>query len=147
MAIILSICNGITVVLGRVFNAQLGARAGVKYSTLMNYLVGLIGTLAIILFYGNIWEVPFPQKDMPFVYYLGGMLGVGGVAFGAWATSRAPSMQMTLIIFITQLFTGLMLDAFLLDKFSPGQLVGGVIVLVGVVLNVLADKPHKEVKQ
>ena len=140
-AVILSILCGATVVLGRIFNAQLGVRAGMKFSTLMNFSVGLAATLVVILFLGNIWKNPFPQ-DIPFVYYLSGVVAIGGVLMGAWASARASGMQMTLIIFISQFFAGMLLDAFFLHKFSPGQLVGGLIVLSGVVLNVQADKEN-----
>ena len=145
-AVILSILCGMTVVLGRIFNAQLGVRAGMKFSTLMNFTVGLGATLAVILFSGNIWENPFPQ-DIPFVYYLSGVVAIGGVLMGAWASARASGMQMTLVIFVSQLFAGMVLDAFFLHKFSPGQLVGGLIVLAGVVLNVLGDKEAREGKK
>lgn len=140
-AVILSILCGATVVLGRIFNAQLGVRAGMKFSTLMNFSVGLAATLVVILFSGSLWKNPFPQ-DIPFVYYLSGVVAIGGVLMGAWASARASGMQMTLIIFISQFFAGMLLDAFFLHKFSPGQLVGGLIVLSGVVLNVQADKEN-----
>ena len=138
-AVILSILCGATVVMGRVFNAQLGVRSGMKYSTLMNFTVGLGATLVVILFSGNIWQNPFPQ-DIPLVYYLSGVVAIGSVLLGAWASARSTGMQATLVIFISQLFAGMLLDAFFLHKFSPGQLVGGLIVLAGVILNVQADK-------
>ena len=50
---------------------------------------------------------------------------------------------MTLLIFVAQLFMSMVLDAFFLDKFSTGKLAGGVIVLIGAVLNVIGDKKNQ----
>jgi len=141
--IILSVLGGAALVIGRILNGQLGARAGVKFSTLMNYLTGALGALIILIVTGNGFATAFPKADMPIVYYMGGMVGVGAVLLGVWATSRAPSVQVTLLIFVAQLFMSMVLDAFLLDKFSTGRLIGGFIVLIGAVLNVIGDKKNQ----
>ena len=69
--------------------------------------------------------------------------GVAAVMLGVWATSRAPSVQVTLLIFVAQLFMSMMLDAFFLNKFSMGRLIGGGIVLIGAVLNVIGDQKNQ----
>ena len=143
MPILFSVLGGASLVLGRILNGQLGKRAGVRYSTLMNYLTGAAGSLILLLVTGSGFASPFPRPDIPIVYYMGGMVGVGAVLLGVWATSRAPSVQVTLLIFVAQLFMSMVLDAFFLDKFSTGKLAGGVIVLIGAVLNVIGDKKNQ----
>jgi len=142
-SVILSVLGGCVLVIARILNGQLGARAGVKFSTLMNYLTGAAGSLILLIVTGSGFAAAFPKADLPIVYYTGGMIGVAAVMLGVWATSRAPSVQVTLLIFVAQLFMSMMLDAFFLNKFSMGRLIGGGIVLIGAVLNVIGDQKNQ----
>lgn len=53
-------------------------------------------------------------------------------------TPRLPALQMSVVVFVGQVFTGMVIDG-LMGRFSAGTLVGGVIVAAGLLLNIRAD--------
>ena len=53
---------------------------------------------------------------------------------------------MTLLIFIGQLFIGIIIDYFALNQLSIGKVIGGLLVLTGLTYNLLLDKKQKPVE-
>lgn len=138
LAIILSFLSGYTMVLARIANASLAQRAGVGYSTVMNYITGLCGSLALFALTGFRMAAAFPAPRQPVSIYLGGALGALGIFLCNVATPRLPALQMSVIVFVGQVFSGMALDA-LMGKFSLGTLLGGLMVAAGLYLNTQAD--------
>ena len=144
LAVVLSLLSGLALIGNRLLNARLALTSGLKYTTLMNYITGLAATALVFAIAGWQWQQPFPQPELPLIYYLGGFMGVGTVAIFAWITPKVPSLQLTLVVFISQLLFSVLLDVLILQRFSTGQLVGGLIVAAGVVLNTLGDLKDKK---
>ncbi len=139
-AIIAVLFSGFTIVMARITNAHLAKRAGVSFSCLMNYVVGLTGSLIVFLLMGSPAKAAFPVTAAPLTVYLGGAMGLISVYLLNVITPKLPAMQLTLLLFIGQLFSGILLDYFLTDMFSPGKFFGGILVLAGLALNMKADK-------
>ena len=137
-AIVLSLLSGYTMVLARIANASLAQRAGVGHSTVMNYVTGLAGSAVLFACMGLRMEAAFPAPGQPLTIYLGGALGALGIFLCNVATPRLPALQMSVIVFVGQVFSGIALDA-LMGKFSPGTLLGGLLVAAGLYLNTRAD--------
>lgn len=139
LAAALSFLSGWTMVAARMANASLALTSGTGYSTLMNYVTGLIGSAVVFAALGFPMGAAFPAPGASFVIYLGGALGALGIFLCNVATPRLPALQMSLIVFVGQVFSGMALDG-LSGRFSAGTLVGGLLVAAGMLLNVRADK-------
>ncbi len=140
IAIAAVILSGANIVFARTLNAKLAQRRGIPYSTLMNYITGLTGSLIVFFLMGSRISAAFPAPGASFTIYLGGALGLLSVFVLNMITPKLPAMQLTLLVFVGQLFSGMILDYFLTDMFSPGKLVGGILVLAGLLVNMRADK-------
>ena len=132
--------SGITIVLARMCNSRLSQSCGAPYSSLMNYITGLTGSLIAFFLTGAVVTSAFPAPGGSFTMYLGGALGLVSIYVLNRITHRLPATQLTLLIFVGQLFSGLLLDYFATHKFSSGTLAGGVLVLAGLAVNIWGDR-------
>ena len=138
-AAVLSFFSGWSMVLSRMANASLAKTSGTGFSTVMNYVTGLTGSLLLFLWLGSPRAAAFPAPGVSFVVYLGGALGAAGIFLCNVVTPRLPALQMSLIVFVGQIFSGMLLDA-MLGQFAAGTLVGGLLVAAGMLLNARADR-------
>ena len=136
--------SGVTIVLARMCNSRLAQSCGAPYSSLMNYITGLAGSLIAFVLTGAVVKASFPAPGGSFTMYLGGALGLVSIYMLNKITHRLPATQLTLLIFVGQLFSGLLLDYFATNKFSMGTLVGGLLVLSGLAVNIWGDRKSKE---
>lgn len=139
LAATLSFLSGWSMVLSRMANASLAKSSGMGFSTLMNYVTGLTGSLLLFMLLGFPKLSAFPAPGVPFVIYLGGALGALGIFLCNVVTPRLPALQMSLIVFVGQIFSGMAIDL-MAGRFALGTLVGGVLVAVGMVINAYADR-------
>lgn len=54
---------------------------------------------------------------------------------------------MTLLLFVGQLFAGIIIDSIMANQFSIGQVIGGLFVLLGFTLNLMIDKKSNLAKE
>lgn len=142
LAVILSVLSGFTVVLARMINGLLAGKCGTAYSTLMNYITGLVGC-AVLFAVSGFHVAPYvPARKTDWLMYLGGPVGTIGVQLANVVTPKLPALQMSLLLFVGQIFTGMLLDT-MVGKFSMGMLVGGVAVAAGMWMNQKADAKEK----
>jgi len=134
LPIILSLLTGFTIVANRTVNAALAEESNVFYSTLYNYITGLATGLVVLLISrpDTIDAVPANQ---PLWMYLGGAVGVIVVCLSNLIVVKMPSVSMTLLTFIGQVFTGVLLDVLLTGAFSIVNLIGGFLVTAGLAIN------------
>ena len=144
IAIVSVLFSGVTIVLARMCNARLANQCGLHYSSAMNYITGLIGSLIMFIVMGAATNAAFPAPGGSVAMYLGGAMGLVCVYTLNVIAHRMPATQLTLLIFVGQLFSGLVLDYFLTHKFSIGTLAGGLIVLAGLAVNILSDRKSEE---
>lgn len=139
--IFLSILAGVSIVIARIINSNLAEEIGIFQGTFFNYLIGLLFSL-IFLFFSNeflhISNLKF--KSLPAWVYLGGAGGVIVIVLSSFITPKISALYSTLLIFIGQLFTGIIIDYFTMNKLSMGKIVGGLLVLLGLAYNLLTDK-------
>lgn len=140
IAVLGALFSGVTIVLGRMCNALLAKERGAPYSALMNYVTGLLGSLAVFFATGAAARAAFPAQGVSLTAYLGGALGLLGVYTLNRITHRLPATQLTLIIFLGQLFSGMLLDYFAAGRFSPGTALGGLLTLAGLAVSSLGDR-------
>lgn len=143
--VILSLLTGVTLTLARYLNAQLAARTSTLVSTWYNYVVGL--TVAAIVWAGACMTgtsfVPGALVPPAWIY-LGGAIGVMIVLQANISTRHLSAFAMTLVLFIGQIFMGVVLDAALTHTFPMVNMVGGIFVLVGLAANMFVDARMKK---
>lgn len=141
--IILAFIAGCLVLLSMIINSHLAKRIGVFQGTLVNYIVGLLFTILVLLFRNNAINLSFNSlSKIPFWAYLGGLIGVMVVAISNIVIPKIPTIYSTLLIFIGQLFTGIIIDYFTGNLISKGKIIGGFLVIAGLTYNFNIDKKH-----
>ena len=138
LAAAVSFLSGWTMIFARMANAALATRCGVGYSTVMNYVTGLLGSLLVFALTGFRMNAAFPAPGYSLLIYTGGALGALGIFLANVVTPRLPALQMSLVVFVGQVFAGMGIDA-LMGRFSQGTLVGGLLVAAGMIGNMRSD--------
>ncbi|NMM61741.1 EamA-like transporter family protein [Clostridium sp. P21] len=143
--IILALASGLTNVLGRIINSNLANKIGILPGTFYNYLTGLITSTIFFMFSSNtIRYSPDKFLSLPVYAYIGGALGVVVVGICSYITPKISALYATVLLFVGQLFAGIIVDYFTLHVLSTGKVVGGVLVLLGLVYNAFVDKNDTE---
>jgi len=133
------LCGGITIV-SMIINARLAQEIGTLQGGFINYTVGLLVTmlvLLIIMFTGNFTTGTL--TGIPFYAFLGGFVGVMVVIASNIVIPRIPAIYTTILIFIGQIFTGIILDYFRLGSISIGKIIGGLLIIIGMLYNSYLD--------
>lgn len=145
LAVPLSFLAGISLVISRILNARLAENTSISSSTFFNYLIGLAVAAPIMVFVGR--NEPFltqPIFSLDIYIYFGGILGVAVVLLSNLIVTKISAFYMTLFLFIGQVFSGLLLDTIISGGFSIRNLLGGVLVAVGLFTNLFVDKVKKK---
>lgn len=133
--------SGVLLVISRSYNSRLAEKTSVFVSTFYNYVCGLLAAIPVFLLLGShepIWA--------GFVFtpnwwaYLGGAIGVATVWLSNVVVVKIPQLYITLLMFVGQVFTGVLLDALLDGAFSTANLIGGALVALGLALNLLFER-------
>ena len=72
--------------------------------------------------------------------YLGGAIGVITVWLSNVVVAKIPQLYITLLMFVGQVFTGVIMDALHDGAFSTANIIGGVLVALGLALNLLFER-------
>lgn len=139
MYILLGILAGATIVVARMCNAELGGRIGNYQSTFYNYMTGLIGSVLLLLAMGTAKPLGISQP-LYITAYLGGLVGVVNMIISNYITPKMSAYVMTLVIFISQLASGIVIDSLMGSGVSIGKVAGGALVLLGLLYNQSVDK-------
>lgn len=145
MAVFVSICAGISVVLSRTVNARLSEKIGALRGSLINHLVGLPITVFILLFMiGSGHETLSVSVQAQPWMFTGGLLGVMVILLCNLTVLRVAAFQLTILTFVGQVFTGILLDFVFLGNYSETSLISGVIIAFGTLLMVIADRRQSD---
>lgn len=143
-AVVLVLASGVTIITARTINGQLAKFHGSMRSTVMNYVTGLITTTIIMLLVGRgepAWT-DFKMSSNAFMY-MGGLFGVCLIQLLNITVNKVPAFALTLLQFTGQIFAGIVLDVIIVGSFSWQSLVGGVLVAVGLYLDVSISKKRE----
>lgn len=143
--ILISILSGSIVVTSRILNTKLSEKVGLMQSSFFNYLTGLSASLILIVFLRDKF-LTNQFNTIPFYAYLGGLLGVIVVILSSVITPKMSSFYATLIIFIGQLFAGIVIDFLINQTISFTKIVGGLLVISGLAYNLYIDYISEEIK-
>lgn len=143
--IILAIVGGCLTILSMIVNSRLAVKIGVLQSTFINYIVGLFIALILAIFTGSLNNFQINNlNNIPFLAFLGGFIGVMVVAASNIIIPKIPIIYSTVLIFIGQIFTGIIIDYMMEGSVSKGKIIGGSLIILGMVYNSSIDKNKLE---
>lgn len=133
--------SGLLLVVSRAYNARLADRTSGYISTFFNYLCGLLTAIPVLLLFGMREHVLTGVSLSPdWWIYLGGAIGVATVWLSNLVAVKIPQLYITLLMFVGQVFTGVLLDAMIDGAFSIANIIGGTLVALGLALNLLLER-------
>jgi len=139
--IILAAISGCLVILSMIVNSRLADKIGVLQSTFINYIVGLSITFILVLFTGSLNNFQLNSLDnIPLWAFLGGFIGVMVVATSNIIIPKIPIIYSTVLIFVGQIFTGIIIDYIRVGHVSKGKIIGGSLIVLGMIYNSTIDK-------
>jgi transporter family-2 protein len=135
---------GVTIVIGRIINSNLAEKIGTFQGALINSIVGLSFSFLFLFISSETFDISYATiQTVPLWAYFGGLVGVVVIVLSNYLTPKVSSFYLTLLIFIGQLFLGIIIDYFALSNLSIGKLIGGLFVLIGLAYNLWIDKKKK----
>ena len=142
IAILCATCAGVTIVLSRSVNGYLSQKIGAYQSTFFNYFTGfLMSSIFLILFgFVNLKGFKFDILMRQPTLLIGGMIGVFNILILNITVPKISPVQLTLITFVAQLLSGVVIDYCIYDIFSIQKLIGCLIVIVGLIAYQLSDE-------
>jgi transporter family-2 protein len=143
IAVIVSFVAGVNIVISRTLNAKLAALTTVRTSTFYNYLIGLAISIPVFLVLGSNEAIHVELVFSPDLFvYFGGILGVCVVLLNNIVVIKISAFYLTLLIFIGQVFSGVLIDIIISGGFSARNFIGGIFVAIGLCVNLLLDKKY-----
>lgn len=135
---------GISIVIARILNSNLAKIIGIFPGTFFNFLTGLIFSSLLLLFSGQrFFENTSSLNQIPVWVYFGGILGLFIVSLSNYITPKISAFYLTILMFIGQLFTGIIIDFISMGSLSIGKIAGGLFVLFGLSYNLYSDKKNE----
>ncbi len=141
LAVILAIASGITIVVSRTVNTRLSDKIGAMPGSLVNHAVGL--PFAIILLLVSSGGIPTMNIGAPGInpiVYFGGVLGVFNIYLLNVTVPKLSAFRLTVLTFIGQILSSVLIDLFSGRPYSQKSLVGGLIIAAGVILSIAAEQ-------
>ena len=133
--------SGVLLVISRSYNSRLADETSLYISTFFNYVCGLVTAIPVFLLLGSHEPVWAGLMLAPNWWaYLGGAIGVATVWLSNVVVVKIPQLYITLLMFVGQVFTGVLLDALGSGAFSTANLIGGALVALGLALNLLFER-------
>ncbi len=139
---IFSFLTGVTVVSARTLNAKLAQSTSLIIGTWYNHITGLfVAFLTMLIFKSADITYALPAFNFSHSWiYLGGIIGVFVILLSNIAIVKIPSFYATLFLFIGQISTSIVLDILLTQKYSQPNIIGGLLVAVGLTINLFFEK-------
>ena len=140
VAIVFSFLAGVTIVIARTVNARLAQRTGDLESSYINHLVGLFASFLVLICFGrNEISMLHLNEYLSPMFYVGGMMGVLVVLLFNIVVPRIPSIQITLLTFSAQVFTGIILDLCMQVGYEKEMIIGSLWIAIGVGISKLLE--------
>lgn len=137
MYYILAFLAGVFTLISVITNSNLAKYIGTRQSTLINFIAGLSVSIILYIFFNN---QPFEFINFPIWALFGGLFGVFIVIISNLIIPKIPTIYSTLLIFIGQLFTGLLIDCFQANTLQLNKVIGAFLIITGLFYNLLVDK-------
>lgn len=141
MFYILAFLAGALTLISMITNSNLAKYIGTVQSSLVNFSAGLIVSVVLYFAWNN---QTFKLLDIPVWIYFGGFLGIFIVILSNNVIPKIPTIYTTLLIFIGQLLTSLIIDFIQTGNLASNKLIGALIIISGLFYNFMVDKNEKK---
>ena len=141
MYIIIALMTGSLVIISMIMNSRVGDEIGLFQGVFINYVLGVLVSTIILLF--NLKTINI-ASNIPWWAYLGGIFGVVIVSISNIIIPNIPTIYTTLLIFVGQLFMGMIIDVLTKVDVSKGNIIGGLLICIGLFYNLIVDKRQLE---
>lgn len=142
MAIFITLITGFCVVFNRIASAELAKKRSLQKSVFWNFLIASITLIVLskVLYKSSLIQTYNSMLQSNPLLLTGAIFAVATVLATNYLSPRVASYYLTLLLFIGQIFSGIVLDIVLSANFSLQNFAGGILVLFGLLLNLLFDK-------
>ncbi|MCT4597126.1 MAG: DMT family transporter [Vallitalea sp.] len=146
MYIALALLTGALVIISISINGNLAKKVGVLQAALTNGIVGLICSILFYLIMNNlVFDISIDKfRNVQLYYLLGGFIGAIAVVLNNTLINKISAVYVTILVFVGQMTTGILIDYFKFHIFSSGKVIGGIIIIVGLLYYINGDKRAKE---
>ncbi|HKL41605.1 MAG TPA: DMT family transporter [Clostridia bacterium] len=128
---------GALTLISMITNSKLASYVGTRQSTLVNFTAGLIVSIFLYLMFQ---ETTFKLVSLPIWAYFGGLMGIFIVIISNIVIPKIPTVYTTLLIFIGQLLTGVLIDFIQYRELSLYKFIGVLLITAGLYFNFIIDK-------
>ncbi len=142
--IFLSFLTGITIVINMMLNGKLAQREGMINGVVINYLMAAISSILLCAIMIKSMPSYSTIRSIPLPYFLGGLIGVLTTYMFNIIVPRVPAVYVVILRFIGQMLTSAIIDYIYLDVFSKGKLIGGILFLIGLLINAKVDNKYAQ---
>lgn len=139
--ILFALVTGMIVILSMILNSRLAAGIGMLKATRMNFLTGLVTVMAIMIF-SRSGMISFDTLSgiHPVYIFGGGILGVFIVIGFNYILPKIPTIYTTVLMFLGQIVTGMVIDLFMGKDLSEKTIIGAIVIISGLGVNVWIDR-------
>lgn len=147
-AILCALFAGFNLVVSRTINAQLAEQTNDTTSTFFNYVTGLLSSVIFFVLMwwmrgtGGMGGTLGTSGIVPSQWYMyfGGMMGMV-IVFGTNVVlMHLSGFSLSLLLFVGQMFTSIVIDWLLLEQFSQPLFLGSILVCVGLCIHLWLEK-------
>ena len=139
-----SFLTGITIVINMMLNGKLAQREGMINGVIINYLMAAISSILLCAIMIKSMPSYSTIRSIPLPYFLGGLIGVLTTYMFNIIVPRVPAVYVVILRFIGQMLTSAIIDYIYLDIFSKGKVIGGVLFLIGLIINAKVDNKYAQ---
>ena len=131
-SIFCALTAGTAKVLSRSVNSKLSGKTGLLKSTFFNFVSGLLFSIILIISFHK------PQlagsRHFELWMLLGGVISVSVVFLLSYSLKAVSSVNMTVLLFIGQMSTGLILDFAVNNVFVLNTFIGIIVIGIGLII-------------
>jgi transporter family-2 protein len=139
--VVMSFAAGCMVVVTRTLSARFATLTSINISTFFNYVFGLSCAFLVLLLLGVNEPAVLSVGISPNIYiYLGGIIGACLVLACNILVMKVPAFYLSVLMFIGQVFAGIIIDAIIAQSFSAKLLTGGLLVAAGLCVDMWLEK-------
>lgn len=144
MYITLALLAGALVIICISINGRLAKEVGLIQAGMTNFFVGFISSI-VYAFIINSFSINsiFTSSvfsSVPFYYYLGGVIGSLIMILNSLVINNLSAVYVTVLVFIGQITTGIIIDYFRWEVLPKGKIIGGILIIIGLIYYIKGDK-------
>lgn len=142
--IFLAFLTGITIVINMMLNGKLALKEGIINGVIINYFMATISSIILCAIMLESMPSYWAIKSVPIPYLLGGLIGVFTTYMFNIIVPKVSAVYIVILRFIGQILTSAIIDYIYLGIFSKGKVIGGLLFLIGLILNAKVDNKYAE---